>query len=415
MTKRTQATMFNPPEALRRRIRDGFRQGKEMRRCTKCLMPETQEPIDFDEHGVCNTCRSAKHRDTVIDWVEAERQFRKILERHRGKYRYDAIVPFSGGKDSTWTAYVLVRRYGLKILLTTFDSNFRRPLHLQNIEKVVRKLGVDHVTFKASEEVVRKTMVEMLKRKGDFCWFCHTGVVAFPFKTAVQYGVPLLIWGEPGSEYSGGYYGYQTKNPADERWFNRQINLSTNAEDMLGYVPGLDPRDLEPFRFPSRTELDALGAESIHLGDFIRWDAPKQFEIIRKELDWEPADVENLHPRYNYEKVECFLQGTRDYVRFIKRGQGRTLQRANLEIRTGDLTRAEAAEMIHYDGQRPQSLDIVLDYMGISEEEFNRIAETHSIYPYVHDWSQTRRAQLELDDQNEWRKRLDMAPKKEKP
>jgi len=406
MTRRLEPTPFSISQSMRERSRADFDPKRELRRCTKCLMPETQEPIDFDQHGVCNTCRSAVYRNEVIDWSEREKEFRDIVESYRGKYDYDAIVPFSGGKDSAWTAYVLVTQYKLKVLLTTFDSNFRRPIHLGNVDKVVRKLGCDHVVFKASEEIVRKTMIEMLKRKGDFCWFCHTGVVAFPFKMALKYRVPLLIWGEPGSEYSGGYYGYEVKNPADERWFNRQINLSVNSSDMLGYLPGIDPRDVEPFRFPDKSLLDELGVRSIHLGDYKKWDAPTQFEILNRELGWEPADVELLHPRYNYEKVECFLQGTRDYLRYIKRGQGRTLQRANLEIRNGTLTRDEAEKMIQYDGQRPQSLDVVLKYLGISEDEFNAIGESHAIYPYVHDWSATRRAQMKVPDQGDWERRL---------
>ena len=54
------------------------------------------------------------------------------------------------------------------------------------------------------------------------------------------------------------------------------------------------------------------------------------------------TEVENLHPRYHYEKVECYLQGSRDYLRFIKRGYSRTMQRANIDIRNGVLSREEA-------------------------------------------------------------------------
>lgn len=121
---------------------------------------------------------------------------------------------------------------------------------MENIERVVRALGCDHVTFKANDEVIKKTMLESLRRRGDYCWFCHTGVVATPFKVALMYKVPLLVWGEPGSEQSGGYYNYKTKTPPDERWFNRQINLSINAEDMHGFIDGVEMRDLEPFQLP---------------------------------------------------------------------------------------------------------------------------------------------------------------------
>ena len=367
-------------------------------------MTETEQTLTFDENGVCNICQAAAVRDDQIDWTTREADFRAILDRHRDKRQYDAIVPFSGGKDSAWVAYVLVRRYKLKVLLVTFNSNFRRATHMQNIERVTRALGCDHITFKAGEDVIRRTMVEMLKRKGDFCWYCHTGVVAFPFKAALMYKIPLLIWGEPSTEYAGGYYGYKEKNPADERWFNRLINLGVNAEDMEGFLGGeFSARDFEPFRLPPRAELDTLGLESVHLGDYIKWDAIKQIEILNKELGWEPAETENLHPRYAGEKIECVLQGTRDYLRFIKRGYSRTNQRANLEIRQGRVSRADAEQMIQYDAQRPASLDLVLEYMGMDEAEFHRVAENHAIYPHVHDPNTVRRAQRELDDKEFWK------------
>ena len=45
-------------------------------------------------------------------------------------------------------------------------------------------------------------MLESLKRKGDFCWHCHTGIFAYPMHVAVTYKGPLVIWGEPSAEYT---------------------------------------------------------------------------------------------------------------------------------------------------------------------------------------------------------------------
>ena len=410
MTRKSNPIPFNVSDAIEKRTQrlkeaEGVGQGS-LRRCKKCLIPETEQTVTFDENGVCNMCQRAEERDETIDWDARRSELEGILDQYRGKHQYDAIVPFSGGKDSAWTAYVLVKQFNLKVLLVTFDSHFRRPEHLQNIERVVRALGCEHTTMRANDAVIKKTMLESLKRRGDFCWFCHTGVVASPFKAALMYKVPLIIWGEPGVDYSGGYYNYKVKTPPDERWFNRQINLSINADDMHGFIDDVEMRDLEPFRLPDWEEVKALNVNSIHLGDYIKWNAPRQYEILNRELGWQMAEVENLHPRYHYEKVECFLQGTRDYLRFIKRGYSRTVQRANLDIRNGVLTRDEAEQMIHYDAQRPASLDVVLDYLGIDEDEFMDTAKAHQIYPHVHDPESVRVAQRELPDQELWKKRL---------
>ena len=408
MTRQTEPEPFEITGVIKRRAEErGVGRG-EKRRCAKCLMTETEQTLVFDEDGVCNICKNATERDNDIDWEARVEELEGILDQYRGKYAYDAIVPFGGGKDSSWTAYTLVRRFNLRVLLVTFSQNFRREVHMKNLDRVVRALGCDHITVKANEDVIRLTMLESLKRKGDFCWFCHTGCITSPFKIALAQKIPLMIWGEPSSDYGGGYYGYKEKNPADERWFNRMINLSINADDMKDFVDqSIDPRDFDVFRLPDRAEVEAAGIRSIHLGDYIRWDAMEQIKILNRELGWEPTETENLHPRYFGEKIDCFLQGSRDYLRYIKRGYSRTNQRANLEIRQGDITREEGLEMEQYDAQRPQSLDVVMDYLNITEDEFNEIAENHAIFPHVHDPSTVRRAQSKLQgDHDEFAERM---------
>ncbi len=75
----------------------------ELKRCVKCMLPETHETIIFDEEGVCNICKQNEFKKDKIDWEERKVELGKLIEQHRGKYDYDCIVPFSGGKDSVWT------------------------------------------------------------------------------------------------------------------------------------------------------------------------------------------------------------------------------------------------------------------------------------------------------------------------
>ena len=68
-----------------------------MRYCSKCMLPETHETIEFDEQGKCNICRQHEFKKTKINWEQKREDFEKLLEQYRGKYSYDCIVPFSGG------------------------------------------------------------------------------------------------------------------------------------------------------------------------------------------------------------------------------------------------------------------------------------------------------------------------------
>ncbi len=384
----------------------GFKSSSELRRCTRCLLAETHDTVEFDAEGVCNICRNIEHKKKVVDWAAKDKEFRQLLEEYRGKYAYDCIIPFSGGKDSTYTAYSLVKEFNLRPLVVCFDHGFFRPTVLANTERTIRKLGVDFLKFRAGWKVVRRLMTESLKRKGDFCWHCHTGIFSFPMQMALKFQVPLLIWGEPNTEYNA-YFRADEPEQVDEKRFNRYINLGITAEDMLGMIGGdVTERDLEPFRYPPKADLKKLGYRSICLGTYIPWDVKKQVELIQKELGWEEERVEGVPAEYGYEKLECYLQGVRDYLRFIKRGMGRTNHLSCIDIRNGRMTREQGLKLMkQFDGKRPASLDVFLKLVGMTEEEFNKIAVEHAVYPNKPDLSTMERGP-ELWDQKEWLKNL---------
>ena len=77
-------------------------------------------------------------------------------------------------------------------------------------------------------------------------------------------------------------------------------------------------RDFKPFTYPSKESLSSLGVISVPLGFFIPWDVKKQVKVIQEELGWEGNDVEGVSPGYEYEKIECYLQGVRDYIKFFE-------------------------------------------------------------------------------------------------
>jgi N-acetyl sugar amidotransferase len=371
-----------------------------LKRCTRCLLPETADAITFDAEGVCSVCRNhdIKHQ---IDWEAKKAQLDELIETYRGKASYDCIIPFSGGKDSTFTLWYLVTQYKLKPLVVSWDHGFYRPTVLRNRERVLQKLGVDFLSFTPNKVVVKKLMLEALRRKGDFCWHCHTGIFAFPMQMAVRFGVGLVFWGEPNAEYQS-YYSYDEIEEVDERRFNRYVNLGITAEDMQGMISGLTERDLEPYIYPKLKDLMKLNYRSVCLGSYIPWDVKRQVEVIQTELGWEGERVEGIPEEYYYEKIECAVQGVRDYLKYIKRGMGRTNHLVNIDIRNGRLTREEGERLqAAYDGKRPASLDEFLQYLKIDEEEFLDIAMAHQVSPWQFDPQSVPRGE-KLHDQDAW-------------
>lgn len=366
------------------------------------MLPETHETIHFDTKGVCSVCTQQKYRNEAIDWAQKKVELDSLIESYRSKYDYDCLIPYSGGKDSTWTLYYLIKEYKLKPLVVRFDHGFLRPNLNENSTRVLRNLGADFHTFTPNWKVVQKLMLEAFLEKGDFCWHCHTGITSYPMWVAMRYNVPLIFWGEPSAEYTS-YFSYESSEEVDEKRFNRIANLGINAEDMFLRLKGtVEKRELKPYSYPPLKELRKIGYRSVCLGSYVKWDVKTQSKIIEEELGWQGDEVENVPPEYKYEKIECYMQGVRDYIKYIKRGYSRPTHLTSIDIRNSRKTREEAVELIEgYEGKRPPSLDIFLKFVGLTEEEFNAIAMRHIVSPHSHDLSKVVTA-AKTKDFDQW-------------
>ena len=130
--------------------------------------PETHETLVLDSEGVCNVCR-AQEVKAEIDWQKRLQELDALVEQYRGRYRYDCLIPFSGGKDSTWTLYYLMDRYpGLKPLVVRFNHGFLRPNLTANCDRVFRRLGADVHDFTPSWNVVKGPMLQAFLEKEIF-------------------------------------------------------------------------------------------------------------------------------------------------------------------------------------------------------------------------------------------------------
>ena len=341
--------------------------------CTRCLMPESNEGIKFDEMGICQACQSAEQK-MHINWAEREAQLRKILEYYKSlNNTYDCIIPISGGKDSTFQLHVITQVYKLRPLAVTFSHNWFSETGKYNLQNAIEKFNVDHIMFTPSRALVNKLARQSLIKIGDSCWHCHAGVGAFPLQIAVKFKIPLLVWGESVAEAScrATYYQPMTKFGRD---YFTQMSAKVTADDMACRT--ISSRELAPFQLPSYEELEALGIVGIHLGDYIFWDDERQMEFVRTTYDWKEDIVEGTYK--GYKSVECKMAGVHDYTKFLKRGFGRGTDHASVDVRAGLLTREEAFELAkQHDSERPGALDHYLQITGFTEEEFEAVLAEH--------------------------------------
>jgi len=131
-----------------------------MKYCTKCISPETQAAIQFDDQGVCNVCRSSEVKHQEIDWDARGEMLNRLVKRYKNKGEYDCIVPFSGGKDSTYQLWYVVRVLHMKPLVVRFNHWGYRPLVHKNNVKTFTKLGVEVIEYTPNWQLVRKLMLQ---------------------------------------------------------------------------------------------------------------------------------------------------------------------------------------------------------------------------------------------------------------
>ena len=268
-----------------------------MRYCTKCVTPETQEGILFDENGICHTCKHIDVKKYNIDWKERRKLLDELVSQYVGKGTYDCIVPFSGGKDSTYQLYFVIKELGLKPLVVRYNHWGFRPHIEENNRRTFKILGCDVIQLSANWHTVRELMRKGIELRGDFCWHCHTGVYGYVMQIAVKMGIPLLLWGEAPWEYNS------VQNPEqiaelEAKYFHHFIGLGLTGDEILTREKSgmLTERDIHPFLFPSCEELAQVGVRGVYLGNYIPWDTRRHADIIKKELGWVGALVEGIPP-----------------------------------------------------------------------------------------------------------------------
>ena len=116
-----------------------------MKSCAQCLLPETAEATTFDDTGTCSVCRQIEFKEEKVDWVDRASQLDVLVAQYKDTGLYDCIVPFSGGKDSTYQLWYIVTQLKMKPLVVRFDHGFYRETLEENNKRTFKMLGVDEV------------------------------------------------------------------------------------------------------------------------------------------------------------------------------------------------------------------------------------------------------------------------------
>lgn len=198
--------------------------------CSHCIMDTTDPNIHFDERGWCDYCNNFE-KSISHSWHTDEHDQRDLMRmaetiKADGRGRdFDCILGLSGGLDSSYVAYVVKEKMGLRPLLFHVDAGWNTDQAVGNIEKLVDGLGLDLYTDVVNWEAVKLMQVAFL-RSGipDQDLVQDAAFFSGLYKFARQYGIKNIITGSNFSteccrepEEWGGYLGID-KTLFDDIW-----------------------------------------------------------------------------------------------------------------------------------------------------------------------------------------------------
>lgn len=266
--------------------------------CSKCILPEGIPNISFDQQGVCNFCKkdsSIKTRKKTVTSQALEQKMLKTLRVDSKKYPYDCICLYSGGKDSTFMLYNLVKKYNLRVLALTLDNHFLAPEAHENIKRITDLIKVDHIFCKPDFQIVKDMIKASINDSdriararelsfliGYVCWPCFTMIGLYALKTALEKNIPNLVIGTtPGQLRQKSYDLFSKFQDAFDSYHSMSLPMLQLLK-VAGYKHGQSV-----FNFTFIEKLKALRVKLVPFYEYIHYDEEKGVELIKKELGWQ--------------------------------------------------------------------------------------------------------------------------------
>ena len=330
-----------------------------MKRCTKCILPETFPSIKFDSTGVCNYCNNYRgpERQEILK-SEYSIKFKSLITdlitsigRQAPKNNsYNVLMAYSGGKDSTYTLDIFKNHYKLNVLALTFDNGFISPFAINNIKHVCDQLGVDHITYKTQFNTLKKIFAasistnifskKTIERASTICSACM-GIVKFiTLKMALEKNIPFIGYGwSPG----------QAPVQSSVMKINEQF-IHSSQKSLLEPLQKIAGDVILPY-FLNESDFNKLSTNNfynIHPLAFLNYNEEQIYQRI-KQLGWKsPKDTDS-------NSSNCLLNSFANQTHLDKYGfHPYVFEIAGL-VRSGVLSRNEGIQKI----EEPQNLTTI--------------------------------------------------------
>ncbi len=341
-----------------------------IRRCSRCILPETMPFINYDEHGVCNYCRH--YRPMRTEGVQA---LADELGRHRSADGSpDCLVTFSGGRDSSYSLHYLVRELGMHPIAYSYDWGMLTDLGRRNQARMTGALGVEHILVSA--DIARKRRYIGLNVKA---WLRRPDLGTVPLFMAgdkqffyyanrlkQQTRTPVIVFGENFLEKTDFKYGFcgiapqfGTGNIHRLKALNSLRLIFYYARQYLANPAFVNASLLDTFT--AYLSYYVIPHDYLYFFRYIRWDEATIESTLINQYNWETAADAKTTWRIG-DGTAAFY----NYIYYLVAGLTENDTFRSNQIREGMLSREEALRLMQRDNQpRYDSLEWYCDTIGV--------------------------------------------------
>jgi len=346
--------------------------------CKSCLNMSTRPRITFDDEGHCNACQWQEEKK-FLDWESREKELLNLLEKHRSRNNnFDCIVPVSGGKDGSYVAYQLKHKYGMNPLAVTVKPALSIEIGDQNLTNFIQS-GYNHIHISCNPIVMDRLNKYGFIEKGFPYYGWLIAIMTAVIRTAANFKIPLIFYGEDGEVEYGG--STESKNkPLYDIQYMKRVYLEGGHKKVFDRIKNdgdITDADLVFFEFPVEEEISKKGLAFTHWSYYEPWDSYRNYVTAKDHCGLIEKEDGNHDTFTNFSQNDQSLYSLHVYMMYLKFGFGRATQDAGIEIRRGAMSRDQAINLVKlYDNAYPHHLiDTYLEYYKMTKTEFNAVLD----------------------------------------
>ena len=306
-----------------------------MKRCKRCVQPDSNPRITLNKEGICNHCL-ADDEYKKTDWNQRGNELKELCDKYRKENGdFDCIIAVSGGKDSHFQVGLFKERLDMNPLCVSLDNASWTQTGRKNIQNLNERFDVSILTLTPARKTLKSNITRDFIEKLHPMRYWDSLLYEYPYVIAKQFDIHFVIWGEDTHH----------NNEADAgKILSGRYNVPFDIIFTSYYVPW-------------------------NRYDNLKYAKENGFQDLKNE--WNRIGLQG----FEFEQVDTIGYLTNQYCKFVKFGFSSQTELCSDSIRDGKMTRKEAIEQVNaYDWQiDPLMID---DFCRFIEIDLNKFWET---------------------------------------